>query len=128
MLPCAGRGRPLGVELERARVDAVSKSGRFGSIFEHVPEVATAPSARDLRSNHAVTGVHVQVDRLPQGGFEEARPAGARFELRLRIEELAPAPRAAVDAVTLLVHVLARERAFGPLVAKDIELLGRQAS
>ena len=57
----------------------------------------------------------------------EARPPGARIELRVGAEQLGAAAGAAIGAVVLDVDVLAGERALGPVLAQDLVLLGRQA-
>ena len=35
-------------EFKRRRIHAVTQSGRFGAIIEHVPKMRAAPGARDL--------------------------------------------------------------------------------
>src|SRR5581483_2838384 len=66
------------------------------------------------------------VDRLDRGGREERRPAAARVVLRLRREQLRPAPRAAVGARLERVVVLARERRLGALLAQHVVALRAQ--
>ena len=63
----------------------------------------------------------VRRDRLP-----EARPAGAGVELRLGGEEGQVAAHAGVGALRVVVPVRAREGALGALLARDVELLGRE--
>src|SRR5918994_625837 len=117
-------GRAL--EIERAGVDAVAEARRVGPVVEHVTEVAAAGRAHDLRARHPVARVRLGDDAVEGGRLEEARPAAARLELRVGAEELRAAARAAVDAVSVLVPVGARERALRPLVAEDLVLLGAQ--
>ena len=59
-------------------------------------------------------------------GLEEARPAGARLELRVGREQRRAAAHAHVGAVVVAVPVLAGERPLGAGLAGDLVLLGRQ--
>src|SRR5690606_2387162 len=57
----------------------------------------------------------------------EARPAGPRVVLGVRIEQRGPAAHAAVDARLLRIPVLARERPFSAALTGHVVLFGRQA-
>src|SRR6185295_11695026 len=108
------------VEVQRAAVDAVAQARLAGPIVEHVAEVAAAAGARHLGPDHAVRGVGRGLDRLSEHGVGEAGPTGARLELGVRVEQGVAAAGAAIHAVALLIDVLARPRALGGLVAKDL--------
>ncbi len=90
-------------------------------------EVAAARGADDLGAGHPVARVDTRLDRVELGGLDEARPAGARVELRIRAEELRPAPGTAVDPGLLGVGVRAREGPLGRLLPKHGVLLRREA-
>ena len=94
------------------------------AVVEHVAEVAAAAGAHDLGADHEVRAVLAGLDGLAEHGVGEARPAGARVELRVGAEQLVAAAGAAVDAVALLVDVLAGERGLGGGVAQDLVLVG----
>src|SRR5205085_8215701 len=89
------------LEVERERVDAVALPGRVRPVREHVSEVRVARRAANLDAPHAVALVHLGLDRVLVHRLEEARPAGAGVELRIRAEELGAAGAAAEDAVLL---------------------------
>src|SRR5438270_7065572 len=85
-------------------------------------EMTAARCAGHLDAVHAVAVVVVQLDIRPVARLGKARPASPGIELRLRREQLRAAAGAAVDAAPLLVHVLSRKRAFGPLSAQHLVL------
>ena len=66
------------------------------------------------------------LDVLGHGRLVEARPSGARVELRVGLEQLRAAPGAQIRAVVLHVDVLTGERTLGAVLAEDLVLLGRQ--
>src|SRR5436190_7265822 len=124
-----GLGVALGcgrLEVERGRGDAVPLGGRPGTVVEDMAEVAPAVAADDLGALHEVTVVGAQLDRLGDGRLGEARPAGARVELRVGVEEPCAAGPAAVVAGFLVVGVLAREGRLGARPAQHLVLRGRQ--
>ena len=123
----AGSSVSSALEVERARVDAVAQAGRVRAVVEDMAEVAAARRAHDLGANHPVARVGLRDDAVERRRLEEARPAAARLELRVRAEELRPAAGAAVDAVAVLVPVRAGERALRALAPQDLVLLGREA-
>src|SRR3954452_16394471 len=98
------------LQIERAAVDAVAQPRRVRSVRENVPEVAAAVGAADLGADHAVRAVGVGLDVGCYGWLVEARPAGARVELRVRAEHGCAAPGAVVGAIFLDIPVLAGER------------------
>src|SRR5436190_22571388 len=125
----SGLGGALGcgrLEVERGGVDAVSLAGWAGTVVEDVAEVTAAVAADDLGALHEVAVVGTQLDRLGDSRLGEARPAGARVELRVGIEELRAAGCAAVVAGLLVVGVLAREGRLGARPAQHLVLRGRQ--
>src|SRR5256714_615523 len=86
----AGPGR---LEVQRGRVDAVALTSRTGPVVEDVAEVPSAVAADDLGAVHEVAVVGPQLDRLGDGRLGEARPAGARVELGVGVEQLRAAGR-----------------------------------
>src|SRR6266704_2580374 len=111
-------GRDAGLlllELQRRRVDAVALAGRRRPVGEHVPEMAAAARAHDLRADHAVADVGLLVGRLLRRGCVERGPAAARVVLRARDEQLRSAAGALVRARLEDMVVLAAERRFGAL-------------
>src|SRR5688572_29984283 len=90
-------------EVQCKAVDAVAKAGRRRAVWEHVPEMTTALAAVDLGPHHAVSPIHRFVDRALQRR-EEARPAGAAFELAFGPEQRLPATGADKRAFAILVE------------------------
>src|SRR4051812_44236965 len=88
--------------------------------------MSAAALADDLGPAHPVRRVVPDLDRLGELRLGEARPARAGVELRLGVEQLRAAGGAAVDAVLVVVPVLAGERALGALLAQHLVLLGRE--
>src|ERR1700756_522819 len=88
--------------------------------------MAAAFRAHDLGPHHPVARVRLLLDRLAARRRRERRPAAARVVLRVRLEQLGPAARAAVRPGLEDVVVLAREWRLCSLAAEDVVLLGRQ--
>ena len=87
------RGAVAGVELERARVDAVAQAARVArAVVEDVAEVAAAAAADDLGAAHEQRVVRARLDRGGDGRLGEARPAGAGVELGVGANSSAPQP------------------------------------
>src|SRR5439155_14439371 len=116
----------VGVERERARVHAPALARRARAVVEDVAQVAAAARAAHLGARHAVAAVLEQLDVGRVGRLGEARPARARFALRVRAEQLRTAAGAAVGAVVVVVYVGAGERALGRAVAQHLVGLGGQ--
>ena len=114
------------VNVERLRVHAVPLPRRQRAVREHVAEMAVAARAQDLDAHHAVAAIRLGRDVLVGDRLEEARPAGARIELRVRRKQRQPAADARVDAGALVVEQRAAERPLGAVRARDRELLRRQ--
>ena len=92
-------GSALRIELQRGRVDAVAQAGRLRAVVEDVAEVAAAASrscasVRVMKNERSVS----VATAAGSAGCEEARPAGARLELRVGAEQLGSAAGAAVGA------------------------------
>ncbi len=100
--------------------------GRRRAVGEDVAQVAVAAGAQDFDPQHPVAAIGVRRHVLVGHRLEEARPAGARVELRVRGKERQAAADARVDAVPLVVEQRAAERPLGPMRARNLELLGRQ--
>src|SRR5262249_9779109 len=113
-------------EDQRLGIHAKAQAGRFRPVLEHVAEVAAAARAQDLGAAHAVAAVLRVDDILGADGLEEARPAGARLELRAGGEERQGAAHAGVDAVALVVEEQPAERRLGALAARHLVLLLRE--
>src|SRR6185436_13258267 len=107
------------LEVERERVDAVALAGRVRPVREDVAEMRVAGGAAHLDPAHAVAVVDLGLDRILLRRLEEAGPAGAGVELRVRAEELRPARAAAEHAVLLDEVEVARPGRLGGRAAKD---------
>src|SRR3990172_5012711 len=112
-------------EVEGDRVHAVALSGRGRTVGEDVAQVRVAAGAEHLGADHPVVAVGLGANPVRSDRGGEARPARAGVELGLRVEELVPAARAAVDPVGLRRVVPAGEGPLGALAAADLVLLGR---
>ena len=104
--PRSERAQLSGLEVQAAGVHAVAQAVRAGAVVEDVTEMTTAAAAHDLGALHAELTVGLRLDRFRHQRLGEARPAGARLELRVRVEQLGATTRAAVDAVVVTVPVL----------------------
>src|SRR5262245_53966259 len=113
--------RSFGLEIHRHAVDAIAQSGRRRTVREDMAEVAAAPAALHLGADHAVGAVLQLLDRAGLR-IVEARPAGAAFELLLRLEQRLPAPRAGEGAGALLVVERTAARPLGAVLAYDVVL------
>src|SRR6185436_1786722 len=82
-------------EVQGGGVDAVAQARGLGAVREDMPQVRLAAGADDLRAHHAVAGVPAVLHRCLARRRREARPAGARVELRVAVEELLAADDAA---------------------------------
>src|SRR5689334_1874979 len=91
-----------------------------------MPMMSAAADAVVLRAriDQVIVLLHVED---PRDRSEEARPAGARFELHRGGEERQAAARAGEDAGALLVIEGAGAGALGAFLAHDVEGLGGQA-
>src|SRR4030095_2205978 len=123
--PRDGRSSP-GLEVERCGVHTVAQPLGGRSVVEHGAQVRVAAAAQNLGAGHVETVVLVGLHARLGGGHGEAGPAGARIELRARVEERIAARGARVRAVGVMVPVLSGEGAFGSLFAEDAVLLGRK--
>src|SRR6478609_6529392 len=86
-------------EVQRDRVHAVAlAAGIAWAVVEDVAQVRVAAGAAHLRPHHAVRAVLAEFDRARQR-LREAWPAATGVELRLAVEELVAARRAAIDTV-----------------------------
>src|SRR3954451_3381205 len=94
-------------------VHAVALAGRPRTVVEKVAQVATTAAAPHLGPHHEMRAILHQLDGVGVLGLVEARPAGAAVELGRGVEQFGTARAAAVDAVSLVVGVLAGERRLG---------------
>src|SRR5215210_9431565 len=85
--------------------------------------MAAAAGAGDLCACHPEAAVLMELHGVGHRRLREARPTGARVELRVRAEQLGPARAAAVDPVRLRVRVRTGERRLGALLTQDVETL-----
>src|SRR4051794_41800331 len=95
-----------------------------GAVVEPVAEVPAASRAHDFRADHEVRAVLAGLDGLAEHRVGEARPAGAGLGLRLGAEQRVAAAGAPVDAVALLVDVLAGPRPLRGGVAQGVVPVG----
>lgn len=89
-------------------------------------KVAVAARAADLGALHAMAGVADRADVRGVERLEEARPAGARFELAVGAEQRQRAQAAGEYAISVLVEQAAAERAFGAMVDHHAAFVGRE--
>src|SRR5262245_60576689 len=75
-----------------------------------------AAAAADLHALHPVAPVAERAEVLRIERLEEARPTGARLELRRRAEQWQPAEAARVDPRLLVVEQAAAERRLRAVV------------
>jgi len=101
------------IQLQGRRVDAVAQAGGPRAVVEDVAQVAAAGRAHDLGPAHEERAVGLGVHRLGGRRLVERGPPGAGLELRVRVEQLRPAPRTPVRAGPMLVPQLPAERPLG---------------
>jgi len=114
------------IQLQRHRIDTVAKACWTRPVREQMTQVGAAMAAHDFRTAHSVGGVFLGFDVLLADGCIKARPAGAGFKLRIRIEQLVAAGSAFVCAGIFGLVVLACEWRLCPLHSTDLILLGRE--
>src|SRR5262245_57819173 len=115
------------LEVERRGVDAVAQPGRPWAVGEEVAKVGAAVRAHDLGSRHAQREVALLGYAALLDDVVERRPAGARIELRARVEQRLVAHHAAVGALGVVIPVDATERPLGMCFLGDRILDRRQA-
>ena len=98
---------------------------RRRAVLEDVAEMAAAPAAMHLGTDHAVTAIGRGLDRA-RLRIVEARPAGAALEFLLRGEQRLLAAGAIKRAGALFVIERATARPLGAVLAHDVELLRRK--
>ncbi len=96
-----------GSNFKRGAIHAVAHAGGLGAIGEDVAEMAAAARAVDLRARHQMSVIFARGHRSGER-LQEARPAGAALELRLRLVERLAAAGAAEHARAVLVVERAR--------------------
>src|SRR5690606_18657287 len=99
----AGSGLFRLVEVYRRRIDAIAQPRRPRSIGKDVAEMALAPCAAHLGTNHAVAGIAMLGDHRRVGGGGEARPAAARIIFGSAFEQLDAAAGATIGAAVVVV-------------------------
>src|SRR5690606_35899907 len=109
----------LGLELQRSRIDAVTQSGRFRAIRKDVPQVGIAARAQSFGPAHAVAGIQRLFDAVIGQRLVEAWPATAGLVLGVRTEQRRSAGHAAVNALGMIVVVLAGKRRLGAFLSHD---------
>src|ERR1700674_1873330 len=82
------------LKIERGRVHAVAQAARLGAVREDVAQVRIALSAQRFHAPHPVAGVLFRADFAGLNRSIKAGPAGPRFELCIRLEQLRAAARA----------------------------------
>src|SRR5215471_11466379 len=90
-------------------------------------KMAAAACTDLLDPDHSVTGVAHAADVRFVVGFEEARPAGARVELRARTKQRQPAEPARVDPVTVIIEKHAAESRLGSVLEQHPPLIRGEA-
>src|SRR5688572_1049250 len=111
-------------ETQRRRVPAVALARGTRPVVEDVAEMRAAAGAHHLDPFHHQGPVGVRLDVLGGNGGEEAGPARARVELRVRAEEVGATGHALVETVAVLVPGLSREGPLRALLPGDLELSG----
>lgn len=86
-------------------------------------KMGAAAAANDLLADHAMTCVSYRAHRLAGKRQPEARPARSGIVLMARSEQLRVAADAAVDAIVLVIDILAREWPFRAFVLGNVVLL-----
>src|SRR5215470_4254836 len=106
------RGVLLLLQFQRGRVHAIALTGRLGAVVKDMAEMPSAFGAEGFRSPHEEAPVLFGRDALIRKRLPEARPAGARLELRVGREERIPAAGADERPRIVVVPVLAGEGAL----------------
>src|SRR6476620_4705215 len=113
-------------ELQRGAVYAITKVGRFRSVFEDMPLVPSTAGTMDLGpwNDQLKVGARLddsRIDRLP-----ETRPAGTAIELVFGGVAGEIAPGAVVNARFLIVMEMVRKGALGRFVSQHLIGLRRE--
>ncbi|SHG19419.1 hypothetical protein SAMN05660380_00034 [Xylella fastidiosa] len=86
--------------------------------------MAVAACAEDFGADHAVAGVVLFAYMCVCVGFEEARPASARFEFGVGVEEGEAAEPAGVGSKLVVVQQSVAERCFCAVLQEDAAFFG----
>ena len=108
-------------------IHAVPLAGRLRTIIKDVAQVRVAAAANDFGAGREPSAVSDLAHVVGRDRLEEARPAGAGFELRVGIKQLLAATDAAVHARFVVVPIGAGEGSLGPFFSSDFELLRSQS-
>src|SRR5712691_772273 len=114
------------LKIERGRVHAIAQTARLRAVREDVPQVGIALSAQRFHAPHSVAGVLFRAYLARINRSIKARPAGPRLELRIRLEQLRAAARATVQALFVVVPILAGKGWLRALLPGHVILLRRQ--
>ena len=95
------------------------------SVVEDVAKMRMAFRAANFRAHHPMRTVFENLDRARQGPCETG-PAGTRVVLRLAVEQLIAARRAAVQTIIVGVDIFAGKCALSARFPQDVILVGGQ--
>jgi hypothetical protein len=111
------------LEIQRSRIDAVAHACRPRAVREKMPQMTTAMAAKHFGADHTETPVQAFHD-LPFLRFLiEGRPSATTVEFRTGGEQQTATARAGIDPLLKMKVILARERAFGAMLAEHSILL-----
>ena len=99
-------------ELESGGVQTVPQVTRRWAIRKDMTEVAVTPATADLGAYHPMAAILHVPDMVTIVRFEEARPAGARLELRTGVEQRQAAQATSVDTCCLVMEQRSAECLF----------------
>src|SRR5579872_2012181 len=113
-------------EVQRSRVHAIAQMRWRRTVGKYVPQMGVTARAKHLFAVHPEAAVHVNGHVLFGDRLPKARPSGAGFEFRLGIEQNRTAADTFVEAVFMVIEILAGEGPFRALVASHFKLLRSQ--
>ncbi len=108
-------------------IDAIAQTAGLRPVFEDVTEVRIAIGADNFLPDHAMAQVTHRTYPVPGEWQPETGPAGPGVELVVGAEKLGATADALVNAIFLVIQILAAERSFRALHLRDLVLLLGQA-
>ena len=113
-------------EIERCRIHAKARAGRAGAVRENMPQVRIALRTQGFYAPHAMTSIGFPAHFTGVQRCGETGPSRTRFKLGGASEQLRAAAHAAVDAIFVVIPILARESRLGSLLPSHVILLWGQ--
>jgi len=113
-------------KLQSGRIDAISKSGRRGTVTKYMTEMRTANPAQYFCTNHTITRVLYKKEIGFIHFIKKTRPSAHTFKFDFRAEKPLTTARTHISSFLLMVPEGTGERPFSSFLAHYLILLRGQ--